>query len=195
MPGAAFALDQDGAVGIGDLVNQVVNQLHFPAGTDDVFEPVSVLQLLPEINVLAQRRLVIERPLHRHLQFVDLERLGHIIVRAHLHRLDRGLDRGVGGDQDDGGLPMMFAHVPENIEARHRLHFDVGDDDMGLNGVDLFDGFRCGIEGENLVPFFPAKRHDDFHHRGLVIDNYDFSHSQRGEYFRIEKRKEEMRKS
>jgi hypothetical protein len=62
-----------------------------------------------------------------------------------------------------------------------------------LNGIHLFDGFRSSVEGENLVTFFPTKGDDDFDHRGLVIDDYDFSHSQRGEYFSFEKKKEEMR--
>ena len=76
LPGPAFALNQNGAVGVCDLVDQIINELHFPAGADDVFEPVAILQLLAEINVFAQRRLVIERPLHRHLELVDLERFG-----------------------------------------------------------------------------------------------------------------------
>src|SRR5207248_1875642 len=87
----------------------------------------------------------------------------------------------------------MFADVPEDIESRHGFHSDVGDDDMGLNGIHLLHGFRCGVEWENLVTFFPTKGDDDFDHRGLVIDDYDFSHSQRREYFSFEKRKGEMR--
>ena len=87
----------------------------------------------------------------------------------------------------------MFAHVPEDIESRHCFHSDVGDDDVGLNGIHLFDGFRCRVKWENLVTFFPTKGDDDFDHRGLVIDDYDLSHSQRGEYFSFEKKKEEMR--
>src|SRR5438094_5072245 len=88
----------------------------------------------------------------------------------------------------------MFAHVPEDIESRHCFHSNVGDDDMGLNGIHLLDGFGGGVERENLVAFFPTEGDDDFDHCGLVIDDYDFSHSQRGEYFSFEKRKEKMRK-
>ena len=98
LAGAAFALDQHRAVGIGDLVDQVVDQLHFSARPDDVFEAITVLEFLTEINVLAQSCLVIERALHRHLQLVDLERLRHVIVRAHLHRLDRSFHRRVSRD-------------------------------------------------------------------------------------------------
>jgi len=45
------------------------------------------------------------------------------------------------------------------------------------------------------VTLFPAKCHDDFDHCRLVIDDYDLSHSQRGEYFSFEKKKEETREN
>jgi len=59
----------------------------------------------------------------------------------------------------------------------------------------LLDCFRRGVERENLVALFPTESHDDFYHRGFVIDNYDFSHgkSQRGEYFSFEKKKAVLR--
>src|SRR5437763_3007732 len=45
------------------------------------------------------------------------------------------------------------------------------------------------------MSLFPAEGHDDLHHCGFVIDNYDFSHgkSQRGEYFSFEKKKAILR--
>src|SRR5437588_2799463 len=193
LAGPAFALDQNGAVGVGDFVNQAVNELHFSARADNVLKFVFVLELLAEVNVLSQRRLIIEGALYGHLQLVDLERLGHVIVRAHLHRFDCGFHRGVGGDQNHGGLPEMLAHMPEHVEAGHCFHSNVGNDDVGLNRIHLLDCFLGGVERENLVTFFPTKGDDDFDHRGLVIDDYDFSHSQRGEYFSFEKKKEEMR--
>src|SRR5882724_258762 len=194
LAGPAFALDQNRTVGIGNFVNQAVNELHFPARADDILKFVFVLELLAKVNVLPQRRLIIEGALYRHLQLVDLERLGHVIVRAHLHRFDRSFDRGISSDQNHGGLPQMLAHVPEHVEAGHCFHSNVGNDDVRLNRIHLFDRFLRGIERENLVTFFPAKGHDDFDHRRLVIDDYDLGHSQRGEYFTFEKKKEETRK-
>src|SRR5438309_1679018 len=92
LAGPAFPLDQNRAVGVGDFVNQAVNELHFPARADDILKFIFVLELLAEVNVL------------------------------------------------------------------------------------------------------PAKGDDDFDHRRLVIDDYDLGHSQRGEYFTFEKKKEEIRK-
>src|SRR5947208_16845897 len=194
LAGPAFALDQNRAVSVGDFVNQAVNELHFSACADDVLKFVFVLEFLAEVNVLPQRRLIIEGALYGHLQLVDLERLGHVIVRAHLHRFDRGLHGCVRGNQNHGGLPEMLAHVPEHVEAGHCFHSNVGNDDVGLNRIHLLDCFLRGVERENLVTFFPAKGDDDFDHRRLVIDDYDLGHSQRGEYFTFEKKKEGIRK-
>jgi hypothetical protein len=98
LSGAALALNQHGAIRVGDLVDQVVDELHFAARADDVFEFVLILEFLSEIGVLLAGRLKLERTLHGHLELVDLERLRHVAVRPHLHRLDRGIDRRVGGD-------------------------------------------------------------------------------------------------
>jgi hypothetical protein len=85
--------------------------------------------------------------------------------------------------------------VAEDIESRHRFHPDIGNDDVRLNRIHLFDRFWRGIKRENLVTLFPAKCHDDFDHCRLVIDDYDLGHSQRGEYFSFEKKKEETREN
>src|SRR6476620_5193283 len=195
LAGPAFALDQNRAVGVGDLVNQAVNELHFLARSNDVLKFVFVLEFLAEVDVLPQGRLIIQSALHRHLQLVDLKWLGYVIVSAHLHRFDRGFHRGISGDQNHRGLPEMLADVAEDVESRHRFHPNISNDDVWLNRIHLFDRFWRGIERENLVTLFPAKCHDDLDHCRLVIDDYDFSHSQRGEYFSFEKKKEETREN
>src|SRR4029077_20451784 len=81
----------------------------------------------------------------------------------------------------------------EDVETGHCFHANVGNDDVRLNRIHLLDGFWSGVERENLMTFFPAKSDDDFDHRRLVIDDYDLGHSQRGEYFSFEKKKEETR--
>src|SRR6266550_1473769 len=194
LTGPAFALNQNRAVGVGDFVNQAINELHFLARSNDVLKFIFILELLTEVNVLPEGRLIIQSALHRHLQLVDLERLRHVIVSAHLHRFDCGFHRGISSDQNHGGLPEMLAHVPEHVEAGHCFHSNVGNDDMRLNRIHLLDRFLRGVKRENLVTFFPAKGDDDFDHRRLVIDDYDLGHSQRGEYFTFEKKKEETRK-
>src|ERR1700731_2035783 len=76
---------------------------------------------------------------------------------------------------------MVFANVTEDIEARHCFHLDVRDDHLRADCVELLDGFGRGIEGENLMPFLSAERHNDLHHCRLVVYNDDLSHSRRAE--------------
>src|SRR6185295_4601167 len=71
---------------------------------------------------------------------------------------------------------MVFADMPQNVEAGHRFHLDVGDHHLRLDYVELLDRFRSGIEWENLMALVPAKRHNDLHHRGLIVDYDDLSH-------------------
>ena len=84
----------------------------------------------------------------------------------------------------------MLPHVPQDVEARHRLHLDVRDHYLRLNTIQLLDRFRRRIKRKNFVPFFATKRHDDLYHCRLIVDDYDFGHSQRGEYVNFEKMKE-----
>jgi hypothetical protein len=89
---------------------------------------------------------------------------------------------------------MMFAHVPQHVEPAHRFHLYIGDDDLWLNRVHLLDRFRRGIEREDLVPLFPAERHDDLHHCRLVVYDDDLGHDRRAEIIsRVRKVKANLR--
>src|SRR4029077_8741219 len=90
------------------------------------------------------------RALNCQLQFINLEGLWNVPVGAHLHCLDRRVDRSISGYQYDWNLPMVFAHMSEDIETAHGFHFDIGDHDLRLNRVDLFYCFRCGVEWNKI---------------------------------------------
>src|SRR5438132_12792296 len=89
---------------------------------------------------------------------------------------------------------MMRSHVSQNLETGDGFHADIGHHDVRLNRIELLNRLRGRSKWKDLLTFFPAHRVDDFHHRRLVIDDYDFCHSQRGEYFKFEKRKGETEK-
>ena len=183
-----------GPVGIGDFVDQVVDQLHLAARADDVLELVFILELFAKVGVFLARGLKFERTLHGHLQFVDLEWLRHVAMSAHLHRFDRGIDRSVGRNENNERLAMIFLYMPQNIEAAHRLHLHVGDDNLRVDRGHLFDRLGRGAEWENLMPFLPAEGDDDLHHRGLVVYDDDLSHILSAETIsRMRKEKANMR--
>ena len=101
---AAFAGDERGGVGGGELADELEDLLHRLAAADDA-------QL---VILLFQQRLVghhllhvaggLERCGHDFLELGNVERLQQVIVRAELHGLDGGLGGAVGGHQDDEQL-------------------------------------------------------------------------------------------
>ena len=60
----------------------------------------------------------LERVSQNHQHFVVLERLGHVVERAALHRGDRVLDRGKRGHHDDG---QLFVQLFERLEGLHAV--------------------------------------------------------------------------
>ena len=151
LAGAAFALDQDGAVGVGDFGDEVVDLLHPSARADDVFKAVFFLDDLPQVSVLADEALVIQRPLDGELELIDLERLGDVVVRAELHRFDRGFDRLVGGDQDDRRLRQDLPAFAENVETADLVHAQIGDDELRGMGGKIFERLVAGSIRHRLM--------------------------------------------
>ena len=93
----------------------------------------------------------VERALDGELEFVDLERLGDVVVSAQLHRFHGGFHRGVAGDHDDGGERGQIAARFEDVEAVHVFHLDVRDNHLRHASGQGVDGACGGVEGEDLV--------------------------------------------
>ncbi len=65
-------------------------------------------------------------------QLVRGERFGDEVEGPLLHRLDRMLDRGVAGDDDDHRVRMVFPDRGQDIESRHHRHHQVDEDDVEM---------------------------------------------------------------
>jgi hypothetical protein len=99
----AFALNKNIRRGRRDLPDGVE---HFAQGgrfSDDVFQAVPFVDLLAKRPVLLLHLAAGQRPRDQHFDLVQVQRLGHEIVGAALHRLDRGVDRSVGRHHDADG--------------------------------------------------------------------------------------------
>src|SRR2546428_457730 len=97
---AAFAKDQDGAVGIGDALDQLEDLLHAGGGSDDLTELIFFTELFAQVDVLGNRLVIGERSLGAELEIVQLERLFQVVVGPFLHGLDRRLDGAERGDDN-----------------------------------------------------------------------------------------------
>ena len=79
---------------------------------------------------------------------VHLEGLGEVVEHALLHRLDRGLDARVGGEEDHGHAGANLLDFREQLHAVHRRHAQVRDRDVDAALVD--DGERGGAVAGRL---------------------------------------------
>ena len=153
LAGAAFAKDQDGAVGVGDLFDQFEDLVHFRRGADDLVELILLAKLLFEEDVFRDGFVVLQRAFDAEFEVVQLERLFEIIVRALFHRGDGGLDRAERGDDDDGGWRVEGAGLLQNLQAAAAgfVEVQVGDDQFRRVGFDAFERGRRGVAGKDLV--------------------------------------------
>ena len=86
LAGAAFALNQHGAVGRRDELERLDDLVHLGAGADHPLEAELFVEPAVEFGVAADQPHAGRRLLHGGPQLVDIERLGEIGVGAVLHR-------------------------------------------------------------------------------------------------------------
>ena len=98
-------------------------------------------------------------------QLVLVEGLGHVIVGAEAQGLDLGLDDGVAGQDQDGGLHLGDAQRLQHFEARHVGQLQVENDNVvvikltqidpffaEIGGVDV-QGLRCAASARYCAPW------------------------------------------
>ena len=103
---------------------------------DDAPEAAVLAQLAAENPHFAQRLLTLGRLLQQDAQTLRIDRLGQIVVGAILDGFDRGLDSALRGQQDHRDLAHLLPQRPQQRQAVHARHIDVGDDDAGAEGGD-----------------------------------------------------------
>ena len=112
-----------------------------------------------EISVLGPQALIVERAPDGDEQLVDLERLLQVVERAELHRLDRALDRRVGGHHDDLrplGRRRGRHELANQVDAAQLGHQVVDDEDVEEAPPEEPLRLARAPGGQHLVPFFRA---------------------------------------
>ena len=93
----------------------------------DVVEAVLARELLAQDQVLALEVLHLDDARHEQRDLLRVAGLDDVLLRAFLHRRDRRVDRGVGGDDDDRGLGAELVdlhHGLDPVDAGRHLQVD-----------------------------------------------------------------------
>src|SRR5688572_4053800 len=86
------------------------------------------------------------RASHRDCKRLDLDGLGHEVVRARADCTDGGLEAAECGQHDHGNIGTVGDHALTQLEPGHRLHVEVGDDDVDIVNGERGECVRTGAE-------------------------------------------------
>ena len=118
---------------------------------------------------------------HRALHGVEedrqVERLGDVLERARLHRMNGALAVAVRGRHDDGRLPVETgAHLAEQIQAVAVLEAHIEQDAVELLAPERGARLREAGRGDRPVPFGRNRPHQALAHAGLVVHDEHRGH-------------------
>ena len=136
-------------------------------GSQKPFHSGQPLQARLERAVFLAQRLNFQRARHGLANLLRAEGLGHVIVSAQTHRLDRGRNRAKGGHNNDRHCGTQVLHLFQQRNPVHVFHPHVGQHQVGcgrgaqarqsLRGVARFHDAvarglqRCGEHPANVT--------------------------------------------
>ena len=157
LAGAALAAEQNGGVVGDDASDQFVNFLHRGAAADYLAADELAIHFVLEAVEIGGLRADFDRALDCRGDQIEIgERLGQVVVRAALHRLDRVVHRAGRGDHNDERADAFAVRGGQHVESAVAGHDDIEQRDVELvaaqggqrgGAVDgLFDAMAVGLE-------------------------------------------------
>ncbi len=156
--GSAFSLDEDRGLGRSGQTDEVEDFAHRLGLADDPPEAVLARKLLFQAPVLFGELPPLGPLLDGEQDFLVLEGLGNVVERALPHRLDRALDRRVGGDDDHDGVRISPADLAQDFQTRAVGEHEVQEDQVMGVRFESLERFRAGLGRSHLVAFALEKR-------------------------------------
>ncbi len=173
---ARLADDEDVGVGVGDHLDLFEEPLHARRLADEMAEGAHLLELTTKLEDLLLHHLLVFDGLENDLKARQIDRFGDVVLGANLERLDRGIDRRVTGQDDDGNVRIVFLHPVKEVEPGAVGQFEIDDGDVGNELADRVpSGFHRVGDFGLVAPLF-----DHVGHTGtggpIIINNQDSSH-------------------
>ena len=122
---------------------------------------------------------------HQVRDFVGIERLVDVVVRAVLQRGDGGLDRGVAGHDDDQHVGIDFVQAALQLDAVGAAHLDIDQRDVESLLGHAGERFVGALGGGDVVALFGKPLGQRIADAQFIINNqqFTFSHFSTSRYF------------
>ena len=141
LAGARLAGDEHRRRGRRRLLDHLIDLAHLGAVADERAERAVLAQLAAQRLHLAHRLEPLDDLVEQDLQPLNVDRLGQVVVGAFLHRLDRGVDGALRGQQQRRHVGADLRQRAQQREPVHARHHHVGDDDRRTERRDLLERF------------------------------------------------------
>ena len=102
---------------------------------------------------------------------VQIEGLGHVVVRSRSQALHAIGDRVAGGKEEDGQLGVAGAQALQRLEAVHARHLHVEDHDVWVEARGLGERVEPILRRVRLPAFVPERLREQVRQHGLVVDH------------------------
>src|SRR5271165_1185696 len=152
--GAAFSCDENVGVGGPDGLDGVKDFAHGGTLPDNVAGIGGFGDGLAEADIFFFRAAMREGLLHQMRDFVGIERLAYVVIRAVLQRGDRSFNRSVTGHHDDDEFRIEFVQTPLQFDAVGAAHFYVEQGDVPLIFGHAGEGVAGAFGGPDFIAFF-----------------------------------------
>ncbi len=177
LPDPDLADDEHIGVGVGHHLDLFEQALHGRRLADKVAESSHLLQLTTKLQDLLLHHLLVFDGLEDHLQARQVDGLGDVVLGSDLERLDRGVDRGVPGQDDHGDVGKLLLDAMKEIESAAVGELEVDDGHIGNQPGDGVPARFDRIGKLRLVaPFLEDIGHSGAG-RAIIIDDEDSFHS------------------
>ncbi len=140
LAGAALAAEQNGGVVVHHPPDKLIDLLHGRAAADDLAADQLAAHLILQRREIGGLGRHFDRTRDgRRYQVEVFERLGEVVVRTALHRLNRIVHRAGGGNHNDQGAAGLLAGAGEHLQAANSGHHDVEQGDFVAIAEERFE--------------------------------------------------------
>ena len=172
LAGAGLAGDEHVGVRGGHLVHELDHLGHGRRAARDQCRRRAG-DAFPENPVLGEQRVTLGGLADEAGDRLGIERLDDVVVRPLFERLDRGLDGGVRGHDDDRGVGGELADLALQLESVHPGHLDVDQQDVGSFADQRCERVLAARRNANVVTFLAEPCRQRVAYVLLIVDDQD----------------------